>query len=162
MTTRAWTRHGTLHPDRNAPPYASLDDAYEAGRRAGADAAEAQLAADVAAARRLIARLEVALGVDVPSLAPQIERCVLDLVAAVVGEMREDGAGVRARVDAALAALGADAQATVMLHPADIALLGPIGLDVQADPELSRGDIRIVSGDAELLDRLAARLDTLE
>jgi flagellar biosynthesis/type III secretory pathway protein FliH len=161
VTARAWIRHGALHPDRRAPAYTSLDDAYDAGRRDGVAEAEARLADDRAAAALLMAKFDAALAVDLPSLAPMVEACILDLLSVLLGERRAAGEGVRARVEAALASLQASATATVHLNPADVALLRPAPPRVVPDPEMARGDVIVRCGDFELVDRLDARLARL-
>jgi flagellar biosynthesis/type III secretory pathway protein FliH len=114
------------------------------------------LADALSEARRFRAALADALDMAVEDLLGDIARNVL------ARELMLAPADVTAIVEAALERYAGDVPVRVRAHPEDVEVLARLGLPVQADPSLRRGDagidLRSGSIDASLLARLESVL----
>lgn len=140
--------------------HAARLEAEHAAARAESDALLAQrLRVLDTAARALEARTAPVLD----NARNRILEAALDIAEALLGRALEDGpASARAAVARALGAADGEKVRAVRLHPADLALLGPVtvpdGVDLVADPSLARGDAVAECPDGHVDARLGSAL----
>ena len=143
-------RHEAAAAEGRAQGY---DDGLAAGRIA-AGAELLQQRAEIAQQwSKLVAGLHMRLGSLDQALDESIHDLVVQLGATVLrAELAISGAPLRRMIDEALSGLREDTQqATLVLHPDDLQLLGDPGLPVRADASMGRGELRIqtLTGDIE-------------
>lgn len=138
-------------------------EGFEAGRKA----AELSLGAELDAARALIAKLQTAFGdqldIDGELIAPDLSRLALSIAVAIAGELPTHlPETISVRVAAALADFKKGRMLpTLHINPADAAFFEADAgrFELVIDEEVQRGDFRLASGDAELIDTIAGRLE---
>ena len=137
------------------------------GLKQGRAEATAEFTSQLNAMQTLVAQLSD-IHLDLAPLVAYIEQLALTLARSVLRqpELRNEDY-YRALMHEALAALPLTARQDLQLflHPSDLAALRPLleranpGLDLQADPALQPGDLRLASGHTEIEERLQLRLE---
>lgn len=149
---------------------AARADAFAAGLDAGRAENIEAVEMIVGECRALIQSLEDARAVDRAALGPMLKNAVLDLVTQIVeAHVAADPAFVNGCVGRALSTIKeAHEAARLYLHPDDIANIGEDAtagfqnLSIAADPALTRGSVRLETGDGAVEDGVGPRIVRLE
>lgn len=151
---------------------AAQDEAYARGLEAGQAQARAEVEAERARERELLRHLGIelrALGDDPQRYFEPLRRLALHLAEQLVrAELQLSGKAIGQLVQQALAQLEQPAdKAVVSLHPSNLERLqamGPEalqGLELEADPHLSPGSVRVRIHDTVVQDLIEHRLEAL-
>jgi flagellar assembly protein FliH len=161
---RPLLRHAAASAAVAALPAASADDSFALGYQQGLADAEQLFAGEREQFATLVAACEALQPGPSEELALLIAETVERLVRLTAGELAVDTnlLLMRARRAAGLIA-EAERAATLRLHPEDLALLDPsvLPLPVVADPNLSRGSLRIEDSTGWVEDGVATHLEAL-
>lgn len=150
----------------------ALSDAFAQGFEAGSRTMRESFETEHAARDRLASAIELLAPAQNGALSSMLSAAVMRLVRQIVGEASVDPDLLRARVEAVAAFVeGEQGRNALRVHPDDIALLDgcELGIEVVADPALSRGSVRLDTSDGWIedgpdvqLSRLKAMLDGME
>ena len=147
------------------PPTVDEAQLRAEGFAAGRAAAGKEYEAECAAAKKMIAALEEGfarqLALEPDTLAAPLAKLAFAVAEAVVGEsLAETPESVRTRVEDALARFREAAESpAIYVNPADACFFdaAAAGFELKTDPEVERGDFRLVQGDTQILDRIGSR-----
>jgi flagellar assembly protein FliH len=148
--------------DENKP--APEADAYARGHDDGRRAAEVEFAEAREAVTRLAQSLDVLRPEPTNALALLLAEAVDRLVREIIGSVDVDATLLLSRARAAAAMIGENVEPSKLrVHPEDVELLrgAELGLDVEGDPSLERGAIRLETGHGWIEDGPLVRLERL-
>lgn len=124
---------------------------WQAGYRAGRAETEADLADGAAAMDALLRALDRLAPLPPAAFMERLEQDVRQLLLQLVGTATVDEDLLRSRCAALAALAGPDAGAVLYAHPADAAMLAAVqpDLSIGEDPQLPRGELRLIDGAGE-------------
>ncbi|MGZ8345509.1 MAG: FliH/SctL family protein [Allosphingosinicella sp.] len=139
-------------------------EAYAKGYDEARRTLDEEVAAERAAIARLAATLEVLRPEPTNALALLLAETVDRLVREIVGEVDVDATLLLARARTAAELIGENVEPSkLIVHPDDIKLLEPAGLQIElaGDPSLARGTVVLETGHGWVEDGPAIRLQRL-
>lgn len=175
-----WSAAASPTPDRLMPePEPETDpveqatrEAFMAGFHEGERTARESIVADDAARRMLASSIADVAHAGEGALAQLLSEAVIRLVTQIIGEVPVDEALLADRCTAIAACIDPDdGKAVLEVHPDDLPLIEAEGVAValSPNPALSRGSVRLQTGEGWIedgpdvrLDRLRALMDDME
>lgn len=154
----------TFSPDAAAAAAPAELDAFTQGFEEGRRTVELELAAEREALAKLAAGLETLRPEPTRALAALLAETVERLVRQIVGEVEIDPTMLVKRAERAAQLIGEDTTPSKLLvHPDDVALLADAQLPVPVagDETLTRGSVRLETGEGWIEDGPEVRLDRL-